>query len=140
MDSGDLAILDWFKSYLSGRSQWVSLGDLSSGFRDVVHGVPQGSILRPLLFLIFINDLPNISDKFKFTLFTDDSALTYRFNLRSESQSANEIINHKLSKIYNWLFVNKIKINIEKRSYVLFNCRQKVDFPEILIGNGVSYF
>ena len=72
-----------------------------------------------------------------FTLFADDSTLTYSFNPRSESQSANKIINHELSKIYNWLLVNNIKINIEKTNYVLFNYSQKVDFPEIRIGNGV---
>ena len=71
--------LNWFNSYLSGRLQYVSLDGFNSQVHTIDRGVPQGSILGPLLFLIFINDFPNCSNFFKFTLFADDSTLTCKF-------------------------------------------------------------
>ena len=70
--------LDWFKSYLSDRYQCVAINNSLSEPKPVSCGVPQGSILGPLLFLIFINDFPNSSQHFHFTLFADDSTLTCR--------------------------------------------------------------
>ena len=55
-------LLDWFKSYLSGRKQFVCFNGESSDCKEILCGVPQGSVLRPLLFLLYINDLPNVSE------------------------------------------------------------------------------
>ena len=63
----------WFKSHLSNRKQFVSLNGVDSAIKTISCGVPQGSVLGPLLFLIYINDLPNISSKLKFYLFADDT-------------------------------------------------------------------
>ena len=69
--------LDWFKTYLSGRKQYVSVNGSNSSFCNVSCGVPQGSVLGPLLFLIYINDLPYSSSKLAFYLFADDTNIYY---------------------------------------------------------------
>ena len=68
-------LLDWFVSYLANRSQYVKIDDTSSALLNVSCGVPQGSILGPLLFIIYINDITNASKIAMFILFADDTNL-----------------------------------------------------------------
>ena len=68
---------DWFKSYLHNRRQFTTIGSMRSEEKIIKYGVPQGSVLKPLLFLLYINDFKNSSDLFDFRLFADDSNLFF---------------------------------------------------------------
>ena len=67
----------WFRNYLTGRKQVVQLGSSTSSMKKITHGVPQGSILGPLLFLLYINDITNTSNLGKLILFADDTSIVY---------------------------------------------------------------
>ena len=114
--------LQWFRSYLSDRRQYVYFNGHSSETKVVTCGVPQGSVLGPLLFLLYINDLPNISDVFKFYLFADDTNLYY------ENENIKDLefnINKELKKLSQWLSVNRLSLNLGKTNYVIFHHRNK---------------
>ena len=70
-------VLEWFKNYLSDRLQYVEIGGVSSHMLPITCGVPQGSIFGPLLFLIYVNDLPMCSKDLKFILFADNSIIFF---------------------------------------------------------------
>ena len=125
---------DWLRSYLENRTQYVQVGNSYSGNCILSHGVPQGSILGPLLFLIQINDLPNSSNSFKFNLFADDSTITYSFN-RHEVDDTSALINDELNLVYRWLCSNRIMINADKTKYIIFSYRMKIVVPPIKFGN-----
>ena len=129
---------DWFSSYLSERQQFVHVNDCNSSLKYVSHGVPQGSILGPLLFLIFINDLPNVSPFFKFCMFADDSTLTCKFDNSNELQIKNKLEN-ELIIVQNWLNMNKIKMNYDKSNFIIFSYGKKYSLDKIKFGqNSIS--
>ena len=103
--------LDLFTSYLTSGSQFVKLPNgVKSSLTEVDFGVPQGSILGPILFLLFINDLPNASN-FYFKLFADDNFLCSQncdFTLLQNE------VNFELEKVFVWLASNKLTLNIKK--------------------------
>lgn len=99
----------------------------------VTHGVPQGSILGPLLFLLFINDFPASSGKFTFNLFADDSTLSYSFE--SNDATVGGVVNDELVLVNRWLCSNKIKINADKTNYIIFSLRNAIAMPPVMIGN-----
>ena len=124
----------WFKSYLSDRKQFVSVNDNDSATCSVTHGVPQGSNLGPLLFLLFINDFPQANDFFKFNLFADDSTLTCKFN-NSNVPAIKSKIECELLTIFSWLQTNKIKINFDKSKFMVFSYGKKYDLESLQLGN-----
>ena len=109
--------LDWFKSYLSDRKQYVSVNGSNSSCLSVTCGVPQGSVLGPLLFLIYINDLPRSSKKLTFYLFADDTNIYYESNNPDLLQ---QTVNKELKKVKIWLDVNKLSLNVDKTNFIIF--------------------
>ena len=111
-------MLHWFKSYLSNRKQYVSINGKSSLPLDISCGVPQGSVLGPLLFLLYINDLPNTSNVLNFYLFADDTNIYYESNSLQELEKT---INKELNKLYLWLNINRLPLNIDKTNSLIFH-------------------
>ena len=128
--------LAWFKSYLSERYQYVAVEDTHSELLRVICGVPQGSILGPLLFLLFINDLPKVSKKWKFYLFADDT------NIYCESDTVDNVgkrANSELRKVKKWLDANKLSININKTNYIIFHSPKRPIPPHTSIKIGKKH-
>ena len=107
----------WFKSYLTNRKQYVSSNGASSELKQITCGVPQGSCLGPLLFLIYINDLPNISEVLHFYLFADDTNIYYEAETMKELET---VINKELKKLDTWLIVNRLSLNIAQTNFLVF--------------------
>ena len=109
--------LDLMKSYLSCRYQYVKINDSISSYQNVTCGIPQGSSLGPLLFLVYVNDLPKCSE-FTTTLFADDTYLT----LSDESLTNLENrANEQLTNVDIWLRSNESSLNYSKTTYLLIN-------------------
>ena len=110
--------LSWFSSYLSERKQYVSLNGHTSNHLKILCGVPQGSVLGPLLFLIYINDIPNVSKLISFYLFADDTNIYYKSHDLVHLQ---KIMNRELKKVKKWLDSNRLSLNIGKTNFVIFH-------------------
>jgi hypothetical protein len=109
--------LNWFRSYLSNRSQSVNFLNASSQSLKIDCGVPQGSVLGPLLFLIYVNDLPNCSTSGEFIIYADDTNIIFT---HKDKAKLLENINKEISHIANWFNCNKLSINTDKTNFMLF--------------------
>ena len=115
--------LSWFHSYLTSRRQITSINDTLSTSLPVTVGVPQGSILGPLLFIIYVNDMPNVIKHCKIILYADDTLLYY------SSTSANDInkyVNEDLNLISQWLADNLLTLNCTKSKFLLFGSSSRL--------------
>ena len=113
--------LTWFSSYLSNRTQCVSVNGHISSHLKITCGVPQGSVLGPLLFLIYINDLPKSSKKLSFYLFADDTNIYFESDNLSHLE---KLVNNELKHVKKWLDVNKLALNVDKTNFIIFHSRQ----------------
>ena len=109
--------LSWFKSYLSNRQQYVFFNNKSSSMLDIQCGVPQGYILGPLLFLIYVNDIINSSSILSFIMFADDTNISFSHKNLPELIAT---LNSELSNISSWFKCNKLSLYISKTNYMHF--------------------
>ena len=112
--------LKWLSSYLADRKCYVQLGSIKSKINTFNIGVPQGSILGPLLFLIYINNLPKISDTLKIQLFADDTIVS---NTDPNIDTLIDSTNRELSKLNDWTLANKLTIHAGKTKLLIVSNR-----------------
>ena len=111
------SVNDWFQSYLEDREQFVLLNDVSSNKRKITTGVPQGSILGPLLFSVYINDICKSSDLLRFILYADDTNIFY--SCESVDQLC-DVVNRELQGVVQWFKANRLSVNLKKTNFVIF--------------------
>ena len=121
-------INDWFSSYLSVRMQSTQIGSIVSSKERIVCGVPQGSVLGPLLFLIYVNDMHRSSKEFDFYLFADDTNLLYA---EKDLNKLEVVVNEELLKLCEWLNSNKLSLNVSKSNFVIFHPYQRKVYREV---------
>ena len=114
--------LQWMKSYFSYRQQFVQINQTCSGTQTIKCGVPQESILGPLFFILYINDLPRASKLTEPLLFADDTSI---FFSHSNPNYLENVLNNELLNIDIWLKCNKLSINVQKTNYVIFRPSQR---------------
>jgi hypothetical protein len=130
--------LKWFENYLSGRKQFVVVNGKSSSLREILLGVPQGSILGPLLFIIYINDLANISQLFS-SLFADDTKLLAK---HSDPVLLNEFVNTEFKKIVTYFRAHRLSLHTSKTKFMVFSNSPAVvnhDFNIVIDNNNENF-
>ena len=130
--------LKWIESYLSDRKFYVSLNGSSSSTKTLNIGIPQGSILGPLYFIIYNNDLPKVSNILSTTLFADDTNFSISNNCYETMKST---LNEELVKINEWTAANGLTINTNKTELLLFSNRHvnATDYDIFIDGDPVAY-
>lgn len=116
-----MVLLSWFEDYLKDRHQYTVFNTKKSTITTVNIGVPQGNVLGPLLFLIYINDISDIFMIAKNILYADDMTL-YLTN-----PNLNQLLhqtNYELNKLYNWCLCNRLTINTKKTYFMLFTTKK----------------
>ena len=127
--------LQLIKSYLTDREQCVQVNNAISDFNKITHGVPQGSILGPLFFLLYINDIALSSPMLSFYLFADDTTI---FLSDKNVKNLEEILNRELVNVSHWLVANKLSLNVKKSNVLLFRTKNNKNTLNInLMLNGI---
>ena len=130
----------WFSSYLTNRKQYCKVNGVSSKTEDIKCGVPQGSCLGPLLFLIYINDLPFSLKKGKVTMYADDTSIYYSSR---NMEAINQTLNSELDHMRQWLQGNNLSLNVLKTQAIVVGSKPKIKKiiekiiapPQFLIGD-----
>lgn len=111
------------ESYVLDRKQYVILNNVQSEIMSTEYGVPQGSVLGPLLYSLYVLNLKNANLEARYFMFADDTVLVYSGN---EESQLNNVVNNDLARYQDWLYHNKLKININKTKYIAFKQKNKI--------------
>jgi hypothetical protein len=125
--------LSWFSDYLDNRKQCVRINNTESEYLQVNCGVPQGSILGPLLFILYVNDLPNVIQNSKIFLYADDTLLLFASN---DTNKIKRALEQDLKHATEWFSINKLHLNVNKTKWTLFGTWQRLrlsDLPDISV-------
>uniref|UniRef100_A0A8C6M4T9 Reverse transcriptase domain-containing protein n=1 Tax=Nothobranchius furzeri TaxID=105023 RepID=A0A8C6M4T9_NOTFU len=125
-------VLDWIKSYVMNRQQYVQINEFKSKLMDIECGVPQGSVLGPKLFIMYINDICKVSKILKFVIFADDTNILCS---SGEFQQVVEVITQELKILKTWFDRNKLSLNLNKTKFMLFGNHKKDINIEICVDN-----
>ena len=117
--------LNWFRSYLSNRKQYCWVNYHLSHPQEMVCGIPQGSILGPLLFLIYVNDLPNCLKHTRCNMFADDTQIGTSTCSDNIDSIAN-ILNEDLINVSDWMKANKLSLNASKTEYMVIGSHKRL--------------
>ena len=118
--------LPLFRDYLSGRSQYVTIDGCHSTKRSVTLGVPQGSILGPILFLVFINDLPEALQHCVADIYTDDTTISHSAHYQEAPNAVSEGLEEDIIEVLNWSSSNKMLLNESKTKSMLVTGKRLV--------------
>ena len=116
--------LAWIKDYLTDRKQRTLANGVLSDYLPITQGVPQGSILGPLLYIIYANDISNIFQKCKSVFYADDTVLFIQSNNVKQMETAPQ---EDLDRLHNWCIENQIFVNAKKTKYMLFGSKSKIN-------------
>ena len=119
------SMLTLLRSYLTGRKQYVAISGVRSEVRDVMLGIPQGSCLGPLLFILYVNDFPNISPNLNSILFADDTTIGFS---HIDFNSLIGQLNRELSRVRDWTLANRLTLNVSKTNAIIFSNRSMPDY------------
>ena len=133
-------IVAWLENYLTNRKQRCKVNGITSNYQDITCGVPQGSILGPMLFLLYINDINGTLSLCKSRLYADDTVV---YATHSNEAIAHDWLHKDLQVLMNWFSMNRLTINLDKTKLMLFatkNMHKRAKFTDIEIhGKRLKY-
>ena len=122
--------LDWFRSYLSHRQKFVSYNDEYSIKREILFGVPQGSVLGPLLFIIYSNDCTNSLKSCNCVLFADDTTI---YQSHHDINILRKLVEEELSNLISWFKANTLSLNVSKTNVIIFSKTDPINYKDLVL-------